>query len=158
MRNDLEYSLYMPADNVGHEREAGFAGEEFYLSTWLASSFFSMIYSQIIFLVNLFMKLFQQPLSPCPFADSETRSQMLFIGLCQWEGHSVVKQIAAGLHHLYPGTTCFFGLGKDGVGLQVPCEGKLERWVLVIHQVPDNSAFDQCLSHWHTARLRLLSI
>ena len=24
MPNDLEYSLYTPADNVGHEREAGF--------------------------------------------------------------------------------------------------------------------------------------
>ena len=83
MPNDLEYSLYMTADNVGHERQAGFAGEESYLSTRLGSSSFSKIYSQIILLVNLFMKLFQQPLSPRPFADSETGSQMLFIGLCQ---------------------------------------------------------------------------
>lgn len=83
MPNGLEEGLDMPADNGGHERQAGFAGEESYLPTWLAGSPFPKIHSQIISLINLFMKLFQQPLSPCPFADCGTGSHMLFIRLCQ---------------------------------------------------------------------------
>ena len=72
----------MSADNEGHERHAGFAGEEFYLFSRLAGSPFSKIHSQIISLINLFMKLFQQPpsalvvvASPCPFPDFETTTR-----------------------------------------------------------------------------------
>ena len=54
----------MPADHEGHERHAGFAGEEFYLSSRLAGSPFSKMHSQIISLINLLMKLFQQPPQP----------------------------------------------------------------------------------------------
>lgn len=48
----------MPADNVGHEREAVFGREESCLSTWLAASYFSKPRSQIISLIESFMKLF----------------------------------------------------------------------------------------------------
>lgn len=70
----------------------------------------------------------------------------------------MVKRIVAGRPRLCPGTTCFLGPGKGGVGLRAPCEAKLEQRVSVIHQVPDNSAFDQCLSHGGIAGLRQLSI
>lgn len=121
MPNDLEYGLYMPADNVRHDREAGF-GRGGILFVHMAGGL-SKIHSQIISLIHLFTKLFQKSPSPCLLSDFETGSQMLFIDLCQREGHSAVGQIVTGLHQPHRVTMGFPGLGKGGVGLQVPWRG-----------------------------------
>lgn len=83
MPSGLEHGLDRPADKSGHERQVGFTEEESDLSTQPAGSPFSKMPWQIISLINLFMKLFQEPLSPCIFSDFEIRSQMLFLGPCQ---------------------------------------------------------------------------
>lgn len=74
MPNDGVYGSRMPADNVGHETEAVFGREESYLSTWLALGF-SKACSQIISLIKLFTKLFQQLVIPCHPSDFETGPQ-----------------------------------------------------------------------------------
>lgn len=58
MPNGLEYSLYTPADNVGHEREAGFcgggvlsvhmAGELFLLYDLFTDHFFGQFVHELI--------------------------------------------------------------------------------------------------------------
>lgn len=139
MPNDGEYGFYMPADNVGHERERLFlAGEESYLSTKLAGSLFSKIHSQIISLINLFMKLFQQPLCPCPRSDLESQMLQIFASEkgTQWWSRLWLDISDSPLE-----PHALLAWGKS-MGLSL-CEGRLEWWLFKILGVTASSALDQ---------------